>query len=181
MASTSSQCISLERRPVSLVRRRVGMGRACSGRRARAAPDRARSLQLGGFSLKWLKHSHFRPLPEACAAEMQSSLAGRTQRRALSTYASSSRDFAACPATLVSLSTVSSFVTSENARKFSRDNVWETPFCTIADVASLLRADGTTWDARRAFVRHATSMLLPRSDLATAWRSRCGTTRRRWI
>ena len=76
---------------------------------------------------------------------MTASLAGRDHCRSLSSYTPSGTDFAACRATLVSLATCSAFVAAEDARKFPREDVWEAPLCTVANVGSLIRASTDEW------------------------------------
>ena len=95
--------------------------------------------EKSGFSLRWLRQSCTRDVPESCRAEMTASLAGRNHCRSLSSYTPSGTDFAACRATLVSLPICSAFVAAEDARKFPREDMWEAPLCTIANVGSLIR------------------------------------------
>ena len=74
-------------------------------------------------------------------------MAGRERCKTLSLRAggAAARDYGAGPATLVSLATLGAFLPAAEAKKFSHEDVWEAPFCTLAHLQTLSRAPEDSW------------------------------------
>ena len=100
-----------------------------------------------GFTLKWLKQTAACALPAVEAEELRANMAGRERCKTLSLRAggAAARDYGAGPATLVSLATLGAFLPAAEAKKFSHEDVWEAPFCTLAHLQTLSRVPEDSW------------------------------------
>jgi hypothetical protein len=116
------------------------------------------------FSLNWVKRTSFEQEISESASQLAEDLKG-TAKVSLSQLPRTTKNYSACDTKVVSLSFVSSICAEDMARKFDEQVVWEVPWVSVRQLASI-RSEASQWSyvgcetcTKKDCTAHATFLL----------------------